>query len=256
MGVGAPQLQLTTDHHCQPAQWYDLLGGLGYLFCQYGETASHVGTMLSGLATALALFLGGIWAYAKFIRGRTFQPRTSVDASGQWYELADVGDVLQIRIRVKNIGGAKLTLVNDDTYMEVFVPGVGHATTPAERRTDRWWPDVRWKSVPELVDAKPITTRKFWIFQDHDFIEPGESVFNDRLLNLGQEQSVVRIVARITWEVRHWYGRGRVRPDKWPARLWWPTASVVFDIVDQILPPGTTIYGTSSDQSTRQEVAK
>jgi hypothetical protein len=38
--------------------------------------------LLSNSVTALAVLMGGLWAYFKFIKGRTFSLRADVTASG------------------------------------------------------------------------------------------------------------------------------------------------------------------------------
>jgi hypothetical protein len=53
--------------------------------------------------TAAAVIIGGIWAYFKFVKGRTFRPRLEVGLAGQW-RLFNGKDLLHARVTLKNIG--------------------------------------------------------------------------------------------------------------------------------------------------------
>jgi len=58
--------------------------------------------------TAVAVIVGGLWAYFKFVRGRTFRPRLELGMSGQWRMIKDE-PFLHARVTVKNIGAAQRT---------------------------------------------------------------------------------------------------------------------------------------------------
>lgn len=178
---------------------------------------------VSSLVTALAVLAGGAWAYFKFVRGRIYQPRSSVEVEAQWHVLAGVGHVLQVRISVTNIGASKLTLVPSETGVQVDFPARGQ-TTADQRSQDEWWADVRWEPVM-LVEGQD-QPRTFAILANHAFIEPSERVFEDLLLNLGRAPTITQIRAQLCWEAPGWLWR-----DTW-----------LYDYVDQIIPPGTAIY--------------
>jgi hypothetical protein len=147
--------------------------------------------------------------------------------SVQWHTLAGagVGHVLQVRISVTNIGASKLTLLPPPkTVMRILFPADKQTTTAAQRRNDPWWADVRWEDVPQLEGQKK--PRGWVLLRNHQFIEPDETVFDDKLLNLSRNPTIVQIQTQLGWKVPRW-----LRKD-----------SEVYDFVDQIFPPGTVIY--------------
>lgn len=130
--------------------------------------------------TALALILGGIWAYFKFVKGRTYRPRLGVGLAGQW-RLVDGRRLLHARITVKNIGASKVTLLQRGTGLRVSVLGQDQPVAPASTSWER--------------------LRVFEILGAHQWIEPGETVSDDLLLNLGRPgPTPVLFEVRLVWK--------------------------------------------------------
>jgi hypothetical protein len=131
-----------------------------------GDIQSVVGTV-GTVVTAAALVVGGLWAYFKFVKGRTYRPRLEVGMSGQWRQL-DGMDLLHARITVQNIGNSVVTLLQRGTGLRVSVPAADQGTAPVA---------VAWTVL-----------RVFEILGEHEWIEPGETVSDDVLLNLGMPE--------------------------------------------------------------------
>jgi hypothetical protein len=139
--------------------------------------------------TAIAVILGGIWAYFKFVKGRTYRPRLGVGLTGQW-RLVDGRHLLHARITVKNIGASKVTLLQRGTGLRVSVLVPDQPVAPAS---------AVWKHV-----------KVFEILGEHQWIEPEETVSDDLLLNLGiPEPAPMLFEARLVWRrlVWRWYRR-------------------------------------------------
>jgi hypothetical protein len=204
----------TVDNHALPHR----CGFLG----ETGEAFSHIASGVSSLVTAVAVVIGGIWAYRKFIQGRTFKPRSSAKLSAQWHVLPAVGHVLHVRICVTNIGASSLILVPRGTGLAISFPAASQ-TSAAHRRTDKWWPDIRWEKVPLLEGG--VQARTFVILKDHQWVEPGETVFDDLLLNLGRDPTIALVEAELVWRLPRW---------------WWKDKEVC-DFLGQIVPPEAAI---------------
>jgi hypothetical protein len=65
--------------------------------------------IIDSVVTGATLIIDGIWAYFKFIKGRTFRPRLEVNMFGQWRTVGQK-QLLHARIRVKNIGSSNVKL--------------------------------------------------------------------------------------------------------------------------------------------------
>lgn len=122
------------------------------------------------------MIIGGIWAYFKFIKGRTVKPKLAIDMSGQWLR-GGRKRWLHVRITVRNIGTSKVILRQEGTYLEVRVL------------------DARQPSPPDY--AKWKSAGKYEVLDDHHWIEPGEIVSDDLMLNLGIRPTTFRIDARL-----------------------------------------------------------
>jgi hypothetical protein len=64
---------------------------------------------VASAAQALAILVGGFWAYFKFIRGRTFAHRAETTVTAARLGLSHVG-ALKVTLSVKNVGLSKLPL--------------------------------------------------------------------------------------------------------------------------------------------------
>jgi hypothetical protein len=124
--------------------------------------------------------LGGIWAYFKFVKGRTYRPRLGVSLAGQW-QFVDGRRLLHARITVENIGASKVTLLQRGTGLRVSVLAPDQPAAPAS---------AAWEYI-----------KVFEILGDHQWIEPGETVSDDLLLNLGiPEPAPTLLEARLVWK--------------------------------------------------------
>jgi hypothetical protein len=132
--------------------------------------------------TTIAVVVGAIWAYFKFVRGRTFRPRLEVGLFGQW-RIIDDQHLLHARITVKNIGASKVDLLQEGTALAVYRL---KPTAPSEPDTWGW-------------DDDTYTAHE--ILEDHQWIEPGETVSDDLLLHLlsAPEPVLFRGVLRWKW---------------------------------------------------------
>ena len=70
------------------------------------KTATDVA---SSIVTSLAVVIGGVWAYFKFIKGRTFAHRAELDVSPS-LETSAESLYLSVTITLKNTGLSKLPL--------------------------------------------------------------------------------------------------------------------------------------------------
>ena len=110
-----------------------------------GETFKNVTAGAASIATAVAVIIGGFWAYFKFIRGRTFKPKLSIALAGQWRFIPRVGNVFHARLRVTNIGASKADLKQFGTGLQISFPTEDQPPPPR---------GFRWQPVPLADDAK------------------------------------------------------------------------------------------------------
>lgn len=131
---------------------------------------------ISSIVTALAVLVGGYWAYFKFVRGRTFVARLSIDLDGQWRRIPGMMNVLHVRVTVRNIGASKVAINQFGSGLEVGFP-VGE-----------WHHLVTWEKVEYRSGTEPFDSRQFKVLTQHEWIEPGETVSDELLLHLEGRQ--------------------------------------------------------------------
>jgi hypothetical protein len=152
------------------------------------EDVQAVFDIVSTAITTLAVIVGALWAYFKFVKGRTFRPRLEVGLRGQW-RIIDGQQWLQAQVSVKNIGASVVRLLQPGTGLRISALSEEQETAPA---------DASWESL-----------RVFSILEDHEWIEPGETVADDLLLHVGPNIPVpTRFDARLVW---NWHrGKGNI----------------------------------------------
>jgi hypothetical protein len=166
---------------------------------------------LSSAITAMAVLIGGLWAYFKFVRGRTYRPRLSVTMSAQWRPI-DERQMLHIRITVKNIGASVVTLrQRGGTGLGISVLSPKQPAPPTA---------VEWEMI-----------RVFEILRDHEWIEAGETVSDDLLLDIdSDEPEALMFEARLAWS---WSGHKKE----------------IVVIARQVFPSDTTLTGATTSVS-------
>jgi hypothetical protein len=176
------------------------------------------------------VIIGGIWAYLKFVRGRTYKPRLSVGIAAQWRDVEDVGQSLQVRVLVTNIGASQVTLQQYGTGLQISFPAPEQPAPPWE---------VGWEPVP--LRDEPDTARTFEILTEHAWIEPGETVSEDLLLNLDRQPIIAMLEVNLIWALsRRW---GRRRGDQFSGKD-------VEVFARRIIPPATAMIDTRGETPT------
>ena len=136
--------------------------------------------------TTVAVVVGAVWTYFKFIRGRTFRPHVQTQIDASWLpETADVG-LIHVRIQVTNIGQAKVELDPDATGLYVSRMADKQTSPPSE---------TRWDDYDVAYD----------LFSSHQWIEPGELVTDDLLIRLPAREDVIEIKTEVVlrWKPRN-----------------------------------------------------
>ena len=127
-----------------------------------GETFRNITAGAASVATLLAVFIGGIWAWFKFIRGRTSQPRIAIELLGQWRAVVDDAQaprsglrrhrpkshVLHVRVRVTNIGAGKVMLRQYYTALYVSFLRNRESALPALPSGRTIWRPSQTRAVP------------------------------------------------------------------------------------------------------------
>ena len=144
----------------------------------YAATSALVSIIGTGV-TAAAVLVGAIWAYYKFVRGRTFKPRLRIEAQAEWLTQFDQL-FIHARVCLTNIGASKISVVQQGTGLRISTlqPGPTGSST-------------RWRRLSTVA-----------IVEHHSWIEPSETISDDVLIG-GQgakSKGIVRLETRVVCE--------------------------------------------------------
>jgi hypothetical protein len=142
-----------------------------------------VSKLVQQIVQALAIIMTGIWAYFKFLRGRTFSFRLELTLEPKFVG-SEGAAFLATTLTLKNTG---LAVVRLDPKLK-FVRSYYSATVS--------WNEARNHSWGEELILTPI-------FEDHDHIEPGETINDNVVIPLPpgcyrtRKEAVFRVVGEV-----------------------------------------------------------
>ncbi len=145
----------------------------------YAEVVSTALEDLERAFTILAIIAGGAWVYFNFLRGRTYQPRLELSVSGSIAE-RDGLTYIVATIVLKNVGLSRVELKREGTACTV-------------------------KRATKQVGMGEFSVVKDWadvgisrIFENHRWIEPGETVLDHCVAAIPKtDTGVCRFEARV-----------------------------------------------------------
>lgn len=132
---------------------------------------------LASLAQALAIVVGGLWAYFKFLRGRTFASRAELAVAAA--PLPGERPALKVTATLKNAGLSKLPLRTQAVLL------FGVSARPTEENSTA------------TVERKIGKARK--IFAAHGWVEAGETIADELVLLLPERDGLLawRVECRV-----------------------------------------------------------
>jgi hypothetical protein len=115
---------------------------------------------VQSIIAAGAIIVAGIWAFFRFVKGRTFKHKAELTVEGSLLSGRD-RQAISVRVHLRNTGLTKTPL--DRAFVRVL------AMRPAD------WESRKWKRL--------VTVR---VFEDHDWIEPQEPIGDELLIPLSE----------------------------------------------------------------------
>ena len=139
------------------------------------------------LIAALAIIVGGFWAWLKFFRGRTFRSRLELKVSAK-VTVSGTNKFLQATMQMKNVGLSQVTLKKDALYLDVFLSDAAKVEPAQQIYSARW--------------NEPAT---FAVFQEHGWIEPAEEIDDQLLFQMPEgEQLACKLKLTVNSDANSW----------------------------------------------------
>lgn len=143
-------------------------------------------SIIRDVVTAVALIIGGGFAYFKFLKGRTFRERLRITVDGK-LEAASNLLLVNASVEAENISLREFRIARQGTIIRLFAHRFSQA--PSQAREASW----------ELVGA--------WrVFEDRDVLEPGESLQEPKLLESPEGGFAALLIELTVYSVsgRYW----------------------------------------------------
>ena len=150
-------------------------GALGLCLVAHYTTVDWTRTKVfaeafASITQSLALIAGGVWAYFKFAKGRTFRDRLTPTVSGELISI-DGAVFLSVTIQLENVGLSRIAFDQKTSSLAVF------EFVPSE--------------TEEILRVNDSLLASFRVFGDKDrYIEPNEAVERQRLFVLPHGPSI------------------------------------------------------------------
>ncbi len=176
-----------------------LLMGVFVDRCSLADARILFDALQKAVATA-AIVVGGLWAYLKFVRGRTFRLRLEPSVGGLvWREPGpEAALYLLIDCRARNAGLSKFRISVEESALQVFTSAAaGPSPAPAAGEAGATAEPVGWEELGGYA-----------VFEDSGAapLEPAEQAQDEILLELpGGGPAALKLVLTVTARAR----RGR-----------------------------------------------
>jgi len=181
--------------------------------------------------------IGAAWTWLQYVRGRTFRRKLEPKISGEIFE-AEGKHFLSITSSVKNVGLSRAFIIQRGTWVEITILQVDSKTSSVAE------PDEKEVGYPP-------------VFLSHAWVEPGEEITDQRLVQLPAKESqdvAVRLNLRIISQEWRWpplesyseAASGHQNEDfevKFKRDLAWNATSIVRFTLPESCTAPTTISG-------------
>lgn len=121
------------------------------------DTVHTVFDIIGAAVTAIAVIVGAIWAYYKFVAGRTFKQKLEIKTEQEWLKRDD-DHFAHVRVTLSNIGASKVSIVTQGTALLLY-----SMKATVAGMTDPEWDEIRVQRV----------------FGKASWLEPGEQVVEE-----------------------------------------------------------------------------
>ena len=133
--------------------------------------------VLEHVLTAAALLAGGIWTYYRFFKGRVWKPRLELGVFGETSKIGDTSYLL-VLVELRNVGSSKVELTKSGVSLQVSAERPRPRVSESDARKYRVR-SVGWDSL-----------WPFDILERHEWIEPGETIRDQTLIELMADDGI------------------------------------------------------------------
>jgi hypothetical protein len=144
------------------------------------------------LATIAAIIAGAIWTYFNFFKGRTYRLRLEPKITGQLFSKGGTTYLIS-SIQLKNVGLSRIGIQQRGSGLRLYAFSGAQQVTEVK--------DADWRELGTVS-----------IFKDHQWIEPGETIEDQRLFTIPPgDYQAFQLLMRMPSKGIVWMARAIVR---------------------------------------------
>jgi hypothetical protein len=145
--------------------------------------------------TIVAIIVAGLWAYFNYFKGRIYRPKLKPEITGIAVPEGDQHHLL-ITANLTNIGISKVDLQQRGTALRIY----------SCHKLD---------GINKVKSAEWIRVATYSVFENHGWIEAGETIEEQRLVSLPIKQEIAfQFALRVVSKKIEWNATSIVRPMK------------------------------------------
>lgn len=141
------------------------------------EQANHIASTIQNVLTSIALILGAIWAYYRFIRFRTLKPRLDFSFDVNSFSDGNKGHIAIVGLKISNKGNTRVDLRKDANQRCYLKYGLVTAPKSTEQVSIISQTSKQLKHVDKVFTA-------------HKWIEPGETIDDVKILHMPTQNAI------------------------------------------------------------------
>jgi len=170
------------------------------LFYQYSRIEIHwsqtkeVSEIFKNCAEAIAIIGGAIWAYFKFLKGRTYQETLGLKISARCIAISPCNYLL-ITAEIKNIGASVVQIKDKGSAVSLWIyqpPATTSAVLTVDKNEMAAFPLVE-QDLASAHNEQTLSEERILFY-----LEPNESIELERLITLPAE---IQVAIRVTLSV-------------------------------------------------------
>jgi hypothetical protein len=153
--------------------------------------AGNIVAVIQGALTSLAIVVGAIWAYYRFVRFRTLRPRLNFSFEFNRFDYGHEKNIAVVRLKLTNNGNSRVDLREHGSTMCFLKYGLVGTTDSTSGVAVISRPSKHLESIDEVFTA-------------HKWVEPNETIDDARVLQIpaGNHAAIQLVVEILT--VQRW----------------------------------------------------
>jgi hypothetical protein len=122
---------------------------------QWVSAGKDVANSVQSVATVLAITIGGIWTYRRFVKGRGHLPKASTQLDVSFWRLPDERRLVRAALTIKNEGDVLLKIPSGYIWIQQMKPWPDEVISNTCSKLEMPWPLVEERDIKSAYEIEP-----------------------------------------------------------------------------------------------------